>query len=146
MNTHIVPEFTVLNAVAAAGIAFIYIFLSSLIREPERQKVSAVIVAGAGAAYLSGGLGMWEFAFCTLMTFVAYKGLTNYSFIGIGWLLHTAWDVTHHLYGNPIVPFEPASSAGCAVCDSILDLWFFAEAPSVPDRFRRSKSVTLMAR
>ncbi len=145
MNTHVVPDFTLLNAVAAAGIAFVYIMLSSLIREPDRQKVSAVIVAGAGAAYLSGGLGLWEFAFCTVMTFVAYKGLTSYTFIGIGWLMHTAWDLTHHLYGNLIVPFEPSSSAGCAVCDSIMALWFFAGAPNVFDWFRqkRSRSVTV---
>lgn len=145
MNSHIVPDFTLLNAVAAAGIACIYIALSSLIKEPERQKVSAVIVAGAGAAYLSGGLGPWEFAFCTLMTFVAYKGLANYTFIGIGWLLHTAWDVTHHLYGNPIVPFEPASSAGCAVCDTIMAMWFFAGAPNVFNWFRRARTTSVNA-
>lgn len=140
MHTHVVPEFTLLNAVVAAGIALVYILLSSLIKEPERQKVSAVIVAGAGAAYLSGGLGPWEFAFCTAMTFIAYKGLTNYTFIGIGWLMHTAWDITHHLYGNPIVPFEPASSAGCAVCDSIMAAWFFAGAPNVFVWFRSGRT------
>ena len=133
---HVVPDFTLLNAVAAASIALVYIALSSLINEPERQKVSAIIVAGAGAAYLSGGLGPWEFAFCTAMTFVAYKGLTTYTFIGIGWLMHTAWDIIHHLYGNPIVSFSPSSSAGCAVCDSIMAMWFFAGAPNVLGWFR----------
>ena len=145
MNPHVVPDFTLVNAVAAMGIALIYVLLSSLIKEPERQKISAIIVAGSGAAYLSGGLGGWEFAFCTLMTFVAYKGLTNYTFIGIGWLLHTAWDVTHHLYGNSIVPFEPASSAGCAICDSILAVWFFAKAPNVVNWFRREQTSPLNA-
>ena len=136
MHTHIVPDFTLLNTLAAAGIALVYIMLSSMIKVPERQKVSAIIVAGAGAAYLSGGLGLWEFGFCTVMTYVAYKGLTNYTFIGIGWLLHTAWDITHHLYGNPIVTFSPSSSAGCAVCDSLMALWFFAGAPNVFDWLR----------
>jgi len=120
MPAHVVPDFTVLNAVAAASIALVYIVLSSLVKEPARQKLSAIILAGAGATYLSSGLGGWEFAFCTLMTYIAYRGLTHYAFIGIGWLLHTGWDLVHHLYAEPIVPFSPSSSAGCAVCDSIL--------------------------
>lgn len=136
MLTHIVPQFTAVAALAAVAIALLYILLSSLVREPDRQKISAIIVAGAGAAYLSGGLGPPEFVFCTVMTFVAYKGLTNYYYLGIGWLLHTSWDIVHHLYANPIVPFEPASSAGCAVCDTILALWFFAKAPSAFDWLR----------
>lgn len=139
MQPHSVPHFTLLHALAAVGIALGYILLSSLIKEPHRQQVSAIVVAGAGAVYLSGGLGGWEFAFCALMTFIAYRGLAHYSFIGTGWLLHTGWDVVHHLYGNPIVPFEPSSSAGCAVCDSLLALWFFAGAPSLLGPIYQSK-------
>lgn len=66
MPAHIVPEFTSVQALGATAIACVYIVLSSLVREPERQKVSAIIVAGACAAYLSGGLGVWEFVFCTV--------------------------------------------------------------------------------
>ncbi|XZF15537.1 DUF6010 family protein [Chitinophagaceae bacterium MMS25-I14] len=138
---HITPPFGLANAAGAAGIAFIYIILSSLLKEPVRQRYNAVIIAGAGAAYLSGGLGGWEFAFCALMSVVAYKGLGNYYFIGIGWLLHTCWDVMHHLYGNPIVPFSPSSSAGCAVCDAVLAIWFFMKAPSVFNIFNVQKSI-----
>lgn len=134
---HIIPEFPITERVGAVVIAIIWISLTSLIPEPNRQKISAITIAGAGAAYLSGGLGVWEFVFCGVMSFVAFKGLSNYTFIGIGWLLHTGWDVMHHLYGNPIVPFDPASSAGCAVCDSILALYFFAEAPNIFTLFRR---------
>lgn len=139
METHVMPVFTAVNGMGAVIVALLYIILSSLIKEPVRQKLSAIIVAGAGAAYLNGGLGGWEFAFCTLMTFIAFKGLTQYYFIGIGWLLHTCWDVVHHLYGNPIVPFAPSSSAGCAVCDAVLALWFFMKAPSVTDWFRKTQ-------
>lgn len=141
MHTHTVPEFTGLNAVAAVGIALAYILLFSCVKEPARQKWNAVIVAGAGAAYLSGGLGAWEFMFCALITVLAYLGLKKYTFIGIAWLLHTGWDVLHHLYGNPIVPFSASSSAGCAVCDAVLALWFFRGAPSPFDYFRRKKTV-----
>jgi Family of unknown function (DUF6010) len=89
------------------------------------------MIAGAGAAYLSGGLGVWEFAFTAVVTYCAYIGLNSYRFIGLGWLLHTGWDVMHHLYGNPIVPFVPTSSLGCAICDPIIAAWCFAGAPSV---------------
>ena len=51
--------------------------------------------------------------------------------LAFGWLLHTGWDLLHHLYGNAIVPFDTSSSAGCAVCDSILAIWFFLGAPNV---------------
>lgn len=140
MEPHVVPEFGILNAAGAVGIALLYITLMSLMKEPNRQRLNAIIVAGAGAAYLSGGLGGWEFAFCALIAFLAYKGLTHYVYIGIAWLLHTGWDIAHHLYADPIVPFEPSSSAGCAVCDAVLALWFFLGAPSVFDLLRTRKS------
>ena len=95
----------------------------------------AIFVAGAGAAYLSGGgFGVWEVAFTTLMVFPAYKGLQSYRFIGIAWLLHTGWDILHHLYGNPILPFAATSSLGCAICDPVLAIWCFAGAPSLLNR------------
>jgi hypothetical protein len=113
--------------------------LCSLFKEPNRRNFSALMIAGAGAAYLNGGLLGWEFAFCTVMTGVAYWGLKDYRLIGIGWLLHTAWDTVHHLYGTPIVPFVPLSSFGCAICDPALALWYFRGAPSVFTWFGRVK-------
>lgn len=103
----------------------------SVIREPARQKLSAIFIAGAGAAYLSGGFGVWEVAACGVFTGTAYGGLTDYRWIGLGWFLHTCWDLAHHFYGNPILPFQPTSSAGCAVCDLLLAWWYCAGAPSV---------------
>jgi hypothetical protein len=69
MNTHIAPEFTALNAIAAVMIGILYIAISSLIPEPNRQKISAVIIAGAGAVYWSSGLGIWEYIFASAMLF-----------------------------------------------------------------------------
>jgi hypothetical protein len=113
-------------------IAIISIFGSSLIKEPKRRNFMAIMLAGAGAAYLSGGgLGKWEFAFTAVITYCAYKGLHSYRFIGLGWILHTVWDITHHFYGAPIIPFLSNSSAGCAITDAVIALWFFANAPSV---------------
>ena len=131
MAFHQVPAFHGLDAIPPIIIACLYVLLSSLISEPSRRNFNAIMIAGAGAAYLSGGFGVWEFVFTALVTFCAYRGLNSYRFIGIGWLLHAVWDVMHHFYGNPIVPFAPLSSAGCAITDTIIAIWFFAEAPSV---------------
>jgi hypothetical protein len=114
-------------------IAFAGVFIAafSLIREPYRRTWSALMIAGAGAAYLAGGFGPWELAFPILMTPLAFFGLKDYRFVSAGWLLHVCWDVLHHLYGNPILPFNPTSSAGCAIFDTALVVWYFLGAPSV---------------
>ena len=123
---------TTIAWIAPALIALAYIALNSLIAEPHRRTFNAVMIAGAGSAYLSGGgFGIWEMAFCVVMTPIAFLGLGSYRFIGIGWLLHAGWDIVHHLYGNPLLPFSPTSSLGCAICDPILAVWFLAGAPSV---------------
>ena len=119
-------------------IGLLYISICSLFKEPARQKFKAVMIAGAGAAYLSGGFGVWEFAFTTIITYCAYQGLQDYRFIGAGWLLHTCWDFAHYLYGNPIIPFDATSSFGCALCDPVIALWCFAGAPSVFELLRRT--------
>lgn len=139
MDVHVVPPFTFMDGIGAVLIAVIYIIINSLIKEPHRQQFNAVMISGAGAAYLSGGLGMWEFVFCSVLTFFAFKGLTNYYFIGVAWLFHSCWDLIHHLYANPIIAFVPSSSAGCAITDSILAFWFFCQAPSVFSYFKRAE-------
>ena len=111
-----------------------FIMLSSFIKEPARQKFMAVMIAGAGAAYLSAfGMGLWEFVFTTFVTYCAYRGISSYTFIGIGWLLHTLWDIIHHNIGVPLLPFSDVSSLGCAICDPFIALWCFARAPSLLD-------------
>jgi hypothetical protein len=76
-------------------------------------------------------------AFSAAMTLCAFLGVRSYRFVGIGWLLHTGWDILHHLYGNPILPFDRTSSLGCAICDPVLALWFLAGAPGIFAVFRR---------
>ena len=129
------PELTIPQLLSPLVVAAIFIALCSLLKEPSRQNFSAIMIAGAGAAYLSGGFGPWEFAFCALITFLAYRGLKDYRYIGAAWVLHTLWDIAHHLYGHPIVPFVPTSSAGCAICDLGLALWYFRGAPSIASWF-----------
>ena len=138
MGTHSVPELQALDLIIPVFGAAAFIAASSLLKEPQRRSFMAIMIAGAGAAYLSGGgLGGWEFAFTAVVTFCAYQGLRSYRFIGIGWILHTGWDLVHHFYGNPIIPFLPLSSLGCAITDAVIAMWFFANAPSVFDFARR---------
>ncbi|GAA0903641.1 DUF6010 family protein [Streptomyces thermoalcalitolerans] len=128
MLTHVVP----------AVIGLLYALVMSLPREPHRRRLNAIMIAGAGAAYLSGGgLGGWEFAFTAVVTYVAYRGLESWNFIGVGWLLHTAWDVVHHLEGSPIIPFLGDSSLGCAICDPVIALWCFLGGPSLRELLER---------
>ena len=131
-----------MNVLAPMLIGVIYVSLNSLLTEPGRRNFNAIMVAGAGAAYLSGGFGIWEFVFTGVVTFCAYKGLGSYPYIGIAWLLHTGWDVLHHLYGHPIIPFVPTSSFGCAICDPVIALWCFAGGPSI---WRPSEKVERIA-
>ncbi|WP_410598124.1 DUF6010 family protein [Amycolatopsis sp. lyj-90] len=113
--------------IAPILVGLTYVVLMSLIHEPHRRRFNAIMVAGAGAAYLSGGgLGIWELVFTAVMAYVAYRGLESWTFIGVAWLLHTAWDVVHHLKGAPIIPFLGDSSFGCAICDPVIAVWCFA--------------------
>jgi uncharacterized protein DUF6010 len=121
------------NVAAPIVVAVLFILATSRFKEPNRRHFMAIMIAGAGAAYLSGGFGVWEFVFTALITVCAYKGLNSYRLIGLGWLFHTAWDVMHHLYGNPIIPFLPTSSIGCAVCDPVIAAWCFAGAPALSE-------------
>ncbi|KUL31973.1 DUF6010 family protein [Actinoplanes awajinensis] len=133
-----------MSVIAPLLIGLAYVLAMSLLPDRHRRRFNAIMVGGAGAAYLSGGgLGLWEFAFTTVMAFVAYRGLDSWTWIGVGWLLHTGWDVAHHVAGSPIVPFAHDSSFGCAICDPVIAVWCFAGGPSVTrlvaERFRRPR-------
>jgi hypothetical protein len=128
----------VVTVLAPLLIGVLYVTLSSLLPEPHRRRFNAIMIAGAGAAYLSGGgLGPAELAFTAVLTYLAFRGLESWTFIGIGWLLHTAWDVVHHLRGEPIIPFVEHSSLGCGICDPVIAAWAFLGGPSVLDVVRR---------
>jgi hypothetical protein len=48
--------------------------------------------------------------------------------------MHSAWDVVHHFWGNPIWPFMPTSSFGCMIFDALVAIWFLAGAPAIVGR------------
>jgi hypothetical protein len=133
-------SFTGIDVAAAVAVAVVFALIVSLAREPARQRLMAILVAGAGAAYLNGGLGVAELPFVAAATWVAYRGLASYRFIGVAWLMHAGWDVVHHLYGHPILSFAPTSSGQCAVCDTLIAIWFLAGAPSVYRLARRREA------
>src|SRR5262249_16816076 len=73
---------------------------------------------------------------CVSSLIRGYRGLELWTFIGVGWLLHTVWDMVHHLLGHPIIPFAHASSLGCATCDPVIALCCLAGGPSVTSMLR----------
>ena len=120
-------------------IALLFIGLCGLLKEPARRSFSAVFVAGAGSAYLSGGFGLLEMLFCLAITGLAYRGLSDHRATGVAWLLHSVWDLAHDLWGNPNIPFAPSSSFGCFVCDPVIASWYLLDAPSLRSRFARQR-------
>jgi hypothetical protein len=60
-------------------VAILYIAACSFFREPNRRNFNAIMIAGAGAAYLNGGFGIWEFGFTAMVTYIAYRGLRSYT-------------------------------------------------------------------
>jgi len=121
----------VMDVLGPAIAACVFVFVMSLVREPTRRTLNAVIVAGASGVYLSGGFGVWEIVYPVVATPVVYRALQSYRYIGVAWLMHAAWDLPHHLWGNPIWPFMGASSLGCFVFDSLIAMWFLAGAPDL---------------
>jgi Family of unknown function (DUF6010) len=125
---------TLMDVLGPAIGACVFVLIMSIVREPTRRTLNAVIVAGASGVYLSGGFGIWEIVYPVVATPVVYRALQSYRYIGVAWLLHAGWDLPHHLWGNPIWPFMRTSSFGCFVFDSLIAVWFLAGAPGVARR------------
>jgi Family of unknown function (DUF6010) len=116
---------TVMDVLGPVIGACVFVLAMSRVREPTRRTLNAVIVAGASGVYLSGGFGLWEVVYPVVVTPVVYRALHSYRYVGVAWLMHAAWDLPHHLWGNPIWPFMPTSSFGCFVFDSLIAIWFW---------------------
>jgi hypothetical protein len=142
MTLSFLAGYSLADVIAPIAVAIVWITLMSLVKEPMRRSVMAILAAGAGAAYISSGaVGAWELPFTVVMAYCSYRALGSYRFCGVAWLLHTAWDVVHHLTGHPIIPFYAMSSLGCAICDPVIALWCFLGAPPVISWFRKRAAV-----
>jgi uncharacterized protein DUF6010 len=137
---HVPPPIQLTDAFPPALAAVVFVLAMSFVREPARRSFNAVLVAGASGVYMSGGFGVWEVAYAALGGMVGYLALGSYRLVALGWLMHASWDWLHHLYGNPLWPFQPTSSFGCMVFDTAIALWFLAGAPSLVSQ-RRAESV-----
>jgi uncharacterized protein DUF6010 len=126
---HTIP-LAVMDYVGPAVGAIVFVAIMSLVAEPTRRTLNAMILAGASGAYLSGGFGPWELIFPLIALPVAFRGLRSHQFIGIGWLIHASWDIVHHFWGDPIWPFMPSSAFGCMIFDAMIAPWFLLGAPS----------------
>jgi len=136
MSEELRPAFELASFVAPTIAAAVFIVAMSAVREPTRQRFNAVGAAGFATLYLNGGYGLWEFLYMSIAVFPAYLGLRSYTWIGVAWFMHSAWDLVHHLYGNTLWHWAPSSSFGCFVMDALVAIWFFAGAPSVFEALR----------
>ena len=141
------PSLVLMDYVGPALGGVVFVVVMSFVREPARREWNAIFVAGATGAYLSGGFGVWELLFPSLVGgVVAYRGLRSYRLIGLAWFMHSGWDIAHHFYGHPIWPFMPTSSFGCFVFDGVIGVWFLLGATSLHpwiSRDQRGVPVTL---
>ena len=125
------PPLHVMDYVGPVIGAALFVLVVSFVREPTRRAFNAILVTGASGVYFNGGFGVWELLYPLIALPVAYRGLRSYRFIGLAWVMHSCWDLPHHLWGNPIWPFMPTSSFGCMIFDALIAVWFFAGAPSL---------------
>jgi hypothetical protein len=128
---HTPPPLHFMDYLGPALGAVVFVLVMSLVKEPARQRFNSVLVAGAAGVYLSGGFGPWELIFPAVITVLVYRSLRAPRYTGAAWLLHSAWDLAHHLWGQPIWPFMATSSFGCMIFDALIALWFLARAPSL---------------
>ncbi len=132
MYQHPIPiHFELYDIISSISGGLIFIALVSLIPEPYRKRIMAMMLAVAGGVYVNNGFGQYEMLAAILIGLLAYYGLKSYQYIALGWLVHTGLDVLHHIHGYPIISTGPLSSFGCAVFDVVIAVWFFMGAPGL---------------
>jgi hypothetical protein len=123
------------SAVRAFGPVLLIVLLVPRLAPAERHAPLAIVLAVAAGVYVNGGFGLWEMPVAVLAAGCAYRGLTSYRAIGLGWLVHTAWGLAHAAAGYPMLRWLPPSALECAVTDALLAIWLFAGAPDLTARW-----------
>ena len=68
----------VMDYVGPALGALLFVAVMSLVAEPTRRTLNAIILAGASGVYLSGGFGLWELTYPVIGAAIAFRGLRSY--------------------------------------------------------------------
>src|ERR1700731_1984760 len=84
--------------------ALVFVVVMSLVVEPTRRTLNAIILAGASGVYLSGGFGLWELTYPVIGAAIGFRALRSYRWVGVGWLIYPGWDIGHQLGGHPVWP------------------------------------------
>src|ERR1700741_3478611 len=84
----------VMDYVGPALGALLFVAVMSIVAEPTRRTLNAIVLAGASGVYLSGGFGLWELTYPVIGAAVAFGGLRSYRVLGVGWLVHAGWGVS----------------------------------------------------
>jgi len=100
MSAH--PALLAMDYLGPAICAVLFILIMSFVPEPSRRRFNAIFAAGAVGVYLNGGFGVLELLYPAVATPVVYLGLRSHRYTGLAWLMHAAWDLPHHVWGNPI--------------------------------------------
>ncbi len=114
-----------IGVVSGLTIAALWVFGCSLLREPQRRVLNTLLIGVAAGAYGNHQFGPLEALGTLTLLFLGFLAFKDYRFLAAAWLVHTAIDVAHHLNGDPMFSYFPASSVGCAVTDPILAMWFW---------------------
>ena len=68
MSLSFLGEYSIVEVITPIAVALVFITLMSPVKEPMRRSLMAILVAGAGATYISGGgMGAWEFPFTAVV-------------------------------------------------------------------------------
>ena len=59
--------------------ALLFVGMMSLVMEPTRRTLNAIILAGASGMDLSGGFGLWELIYPVIGTVIGLRTLQSYS-------------------------------------------------------------------
>jgi hypothetical protein len=74
---HLVP-LAVMDYVRPVLGALLFVAVMSLVGEPTRRTLNAIILAGASGVYLSGGFGLWELIYPIIGTAIGFHALRSY--------------------------------------------------------------------
>src|SRR3989442_11425384 len=77
--------------------ALLFVAVMSLLAEPTRPTLNAIILAGASGGYLSGGFGLWEISYPGTGAAGWLRALRAYPWLGVRLLAHAGWDIAPHM-------------------------------------------------